>query len=67
MSLREYLLHVYFDPDALPVSCHRYYRERIGAEKTSSRQIALDVSHTAHMLPPKCPAGIHGMSWEWPA
>lgn len=66
VSLREYLLHVYFHPDALPASCHRYYRERIGAEKTSSRQIALDVSHTAHMLPPKCPAGIHGMSWEWP-
>ncbi|MEU3958542.1 XRE family transcriptional regulator [Streptomyces buecherae] len=67
VHLREYLLHVYFHPDALPASCHRYYRERIGAEKRSSRRLALDVSHSAHMLPIRCPAGVHGMSWEWPA
>ncbi|MBB5934217.1 XRE family transcriptional regulator [Streptomyces zagrosensis] len=66
VNLREYLLHVYFHPDALPVSCHRYYREHLGAEQRYSRRIAIDVSHTAHMLPIRCPAGIHGMSWEWP-
>ncbi|MFF5719532.1 XRE family transcriptional regulator [Streptomyces buecherae] len=67
VHLREYLLHVYFHPDALPASCHRYYREQIGAEKRNSRRIALDVSHSAHMLPIRCPAGVHGMNWEWPA
>lgn len=67
VNLREYLLHVYFHPDALPMSCHRYYREQIGAEQRYSRRIALDVSHSAHMLPIRCPAGVHGMSWEWPA
>ncbi|WP_232109904.1 XRE family transcriptional regulator [Streptomyces buecherae] len=66
VHLREYLLHVYFHPDALPAGCHRYYREQIGAEKRNSRRIALDVSHSAHMLPIRCPAGVHGMSWEWP-
>ncbi|MFE6774762.1 XRE family transcriptional regulator [Streptomyces sp. NPDC057702] len=67
VHLREYLLHVYFHPDALPASVHRYYREQIGAEQRYSRRIALDVSHSAHMLPIRCPAGVHGMSWEWPA
>ncbi|MGP3980102.1 XRE family transcriptional regulator [Streptomyces sp. KR80] len=66
VSLREFLLHVYFHPAALPVSCHPYYLERIGAERRYRHRIPLDVSHTAHMLPTKCPAGIHGMSWEWP-
>ncbi|MFE6743005.1 RAD23 family protein [Streptomyces tubercidicus] len=67
VNLREFLLHVYFHPAALPVSCHPYYLERIGAERRYTHRIPLDVSHSAHMLPTKCPAGIYGMSWEWPA
>ncbi|MER0241600.1 helix-turn-helix transcriptional regulator [Streptomyces sp. HSW2009] len=66
INLREYLLHVYFHPKALPVTCHRYYREQIGAAQRSSRRIALDISHSAHMLPTRCPAGVHGMAWDWP-
>ncbi len=66
VHLSEYMLHVYFHPDALPAGCHRYYRERIGAEKRNSRRLARDVSHSAHMLPIRCPAGVHDMSWEWP-
>ncbi|UQA91926.1 XRE family transcriptional regulator [Streptomyces halobius] len=66
VNLREYLLHVYFHPAALPLTCHRYYREHIGAGKRCTSRIALDALHTAHMLPVRCPAGVHGMSWEWP-
>ncbi|TJZ54676.1 hypothetical protein FCH28_14270 [Streptomyces piniterrae] len=66
VNLREYLLHVYFHAAALPLTCHRYYREHIGAEKRCTSRIALDALHTAHMLPVRCPAGVHGMSWEWP-
>ncbi|MFE0188082.1 multiprotein-bridging factor 1 family protein [Streptomyces sp. NPDC058989] len=65
-SPREYLLHVCFHPDALPMACHRYFRERIDAPMRYTRRIALDVSHTSHVLLDKCPPGVHGMSWEWP-
>ncbi|WP_431046791.1 hypothetical protein ACQUSR_32450 [Streptomyces sp. P1-3] len=67
VNLRDYLLHVYFHPAALPVGCRSYYRERIGAEARNTRRISLDISHSAHMLPVRCPAGIHGMAWDWPA
>ncbi|MGC5343045.1 helix-turn-helix domain-containing protein [Streptomyces sp. DT171] len=66
VNLREYLLHVYFHPSAPPASCHRYFRENITAEKLRNHRIPLDASYTAHVLPAKCPPGIHGMSWEWP-
>ncbi|MEU6479850.1 XRE family transcriptional regulator [Streptomyces sp. NPDC047017] len=65
-SPHEFLLHVCFQPDALPTSCHRYFKERIGAPLRYERRIGLDVSHASHMLLHKCPPGVHGMSWEWP-
>lgn len=65
-SPHEFLLHLCFHPDALPSSCHRYSRERIGGPKRSERRTVLDVSHTSHMLLHRCPPGVYGMSWEWP-
>jgi hypothetical protein len=62
----EYLLHVCFHPDALPTRCQRFFRERIDAPMRYERRVALDVSHTSHMLLHKCLPGVHGMSWEWP-
>ncbi|MET7270915.1 XRE family transcriptional regulator [Streptomyces flaveolus] len=62
----EYLLHVCFHPDALPTRCQRFFRERIDAPMRYERRVALDVSHTSHMLLHKCLPGAHGMSWEWP-
>ncbi|RDG37385.1 XRE family transcriptional regulator [Streptomyces corynorhini] len=66
VRLREYLLHVYFHPAALPVVGHRYYRERSGARKSYNHRVVLDASHTVHAAAGRCPAGIHGISWEWP-
>lgn len=66
-TLRQYFLHVYFHPEALPVNCFRYYREQVGAEQRHTCRMALDVSHSAHMLAARCPVGIHGMCWEWPS
>lgn len=66
VSPRQYLLHAYFHPDALPVRCHKYYRERTGAPYTDLRPLVLDASHTAHALATKCSAGVYGMCWEWP-
>ncbi|MFH8369345.1 helix-turn-helix domain-containing protein [Streptomyces sp. NPDC018031] len=65
-GLREYLLHVCFHPAALPRSCHGYYREAFGAERRHQRRIGPDASHSAHILPARCPVGVHGISWEWP-
>ncbi|HET6857874.1 MAG TPA: helix-turn-helix transcriptional regulator [Streptomyces sp.] len=65
-TLRAYLLHVRFHPLALPVSCHHYYREQIGAPPRHRHRVELDVSHTAHLAPAKCPPGVYGMEWEWP-
>ncbi|MCS0638772.1 hypothetical protein NX801_24570 [Streptomyces sp. LP05-1] len=65
VPLRAYLLHVRFHPLAPPVSCHHYYRERIGAEPRHRHRVVLDVSGTAHLLPAKCPPGVYGIEWEW--
>ncbi|MEV7084941.1 XRE family transcriptional regulator [Streptomyces sp. NPDC093085] len=67
VRLRDYLLHVYFHPDALPAVCHRYYREHSEAEMSYNHRVALDASHTVHSAPGRCPAGIYGISWEWPS
>ncbi|MFI0237836.1 hypothetical protein [Streptomyces sp. NPDC016845] len=63
--LRTYLLHVRFDPLALPTRCHYSYRERLGVEPRQRHRVELDASHTAHLLPAKCPPGVYGLEWEW--
>ncbi|WP_340562054.1 helix-turn-helix domain-containing protein [Streptomyces sp. GSL17-111] len=66
VDLREYLLHVHFDPAAPPARCYRSYRESFHTDVRETRPVALDASHSAHLLPPKCPVGVHGVLWEWP-
>ncbi|RPK54879.1 hypothetical protein EES43_27825 [Streptomyces sp. ADI96-02] len=64
--LRDYLLHVYFHPAALPEVCHRYYRETYDAEPAYRHRMAPDASHSVHSAPSRCPAGVHGISWQRP-
>ncbi|WP_206314044.1 XRE family transcriptional regulator [Streptomyces coryli] len=66
VSLREFLLHIHFDEAAPPAACFKYYRDSFTARRREVRRIALDVSRTAHLLPAKCRAGVHGIFWEWP-
>ncbi|MFH8366839.1 helix-turn-helix domain-containing protein [Streptomyces sp. NPDC018031] len=66
-NLREYLLQVCFDAAAVPVSCHKYYRRRTDTEREQVARVVIDPSHTTHLFPGKCPAGVHGIFWEWPA
>ncbi|MET9825774.1 helix-turn-helix transcriptional regulator [Streptomyces sp. NPDC006349] len=63
--LRTYLLHVRFHPSALPTRCHYFYRARLGDEPRQRHRVELDASHTAHLLPAKCPPGVYGLEWEW--
>ncbi|MEV4975911.1 hypothetical protein [Streptomyces scopuliridis] len=62
--LRDYLLHVYFHPAALPELCHRYYRESHEAQASYNRRVVPDASHSVHSAPGRCPAGVHGISWQ---
>ncbi|WP_129771343.1 XRE family transcriptional regulator [Streptomyces sp. L-9-10] len=62
--LRDYLLQVYFHPAALPEVCHRYYRESYEAEASYNHRVAPDASHSVHSAPGRCPAGVHGISWQ---
>ncbi|MEV0122259.1 helix-turn-helix transcriptional regulator [Streptomyces sp. NPDC050703] len=64
-SLRTYLLHVRFHPLATPSSCHYFYRERLDGEARQRHRVLLDTSHTAHLLPAKCPPGVYGLEWQW--
>ncbi|MFF4983914.1 XRE family transcriptional regulator [Streptomyces sp. NPDC001046] len=64
--LRDHLLQVYFHPAALPVACHRYYRERSTAPHAYNHRLLPDASHSVHSAPGRCPAGIHGIAWRWP-
>ncbi|MET9438457.1 helix-turn-helix transcriptional regulator [Streptomyces sp. NPDC006551] len=65
LHVRQYLLHVYFHPDALPSSVYGYYRERDGAPRRDIRLLALSGSGTAHILPADASAGVHGIFWKW--
>lgn len=65
VSLRTYLLHVRFHPLATPTSCHYFYRERLDDEARQRHRVPLDTSHTAHLLPAKCPPGVYGLEWQW--
>ncbi|MGD9482266.1 hypothetical protein WDH52_03240 [Streptomyces sp. TRM70308] len=66
VNLREYLLHVHFDPAALPARSYRSYRENFHTDTRETRPVPLDASHCAHLLPAKCHIGVHGILWEWP-
>ncbi|MEU6389520.1 hypothetical protein [Streptomyces sp. NPDC046939] len=63
--LRTYFLHVRFHPLALPARCHYSYRERLGVEPRRRHRVELDASHSAHLIPAKCPPGVYGLEWEW--
>ncbi|MGW4724544.1 hypothetical protein [Streptomyces sp. NPDC004291] len=63
--LRTYLLQVRFHPSAVPSTCRHYYRAQLGAEPRNRQLAPLDASHTAHLLPMKCPPGAYGVEWQW--
>ncbi|MGW0233312.1 hypothetical protein ACWDZ5_04805 [Streptomyces sp. NPDC002996] len=63
--LREYLLHVYFHPEAVPESCQTYYRPGRAMELQQRSTIVPDTSHSVFLLPARCLPGIHGIGWKW--
>ncbi|MGW5086941.1 hypothetical protein [Streptomyces coelicoflavus] len=63
VPVRQYLLHIFFHPRHLPSAVHGYYRHNSEAEREEIRPLGLDASHSVHILPAKCQAGIYGIAW----
>ncbi|GGM50366.1 hypothetical protein GCM10012275_21550 [Longimycelium tulufanense] len=61
----EYILQVHFDSARLPVRCHRYRQRHIGAPQEDVSPLWIGTSHTAHIVLPEAPPGVHGICWEW--
>ncbi|MET9253441.1 helix-turn-helix transcriptional regulator [Streptomyces sp. NPDC003717] len=66
LSVRQYLLHVYFHPRHVPSAAYGYYREHGEAPRAHRQPLTPDASHSVHILPAKCGAGVHGIAWTAP-
>ncbi|MEU3661894.1 hypothetical protein AB0E77_19390 [Streptomyces sp. NPDC032940] len=66
VPVRQYLLHIFFHPRHLPSAVHGYYRHNSQAQPGEIRPLGLDASHSVHILPAKCHAGIYGIAWRRP-
>ncbi|GAB1332610.1 hypothetical protein [Streptomyces sennicomposti] len=63
VPVRQYLLHVFFHPRHTPTAVYGYYRHRSRAARENVRPLALDASHSVHVMPARCAAGIYGIHW----
>ncbi|WP_225827585.1 hypothetical protein [Streptomyces naphthomycinicus] len=64
VPVRQYLLHIFFHPERLPSAVYGYYKQASGAERQDIRPLVLDASHSVHIMPAKCSAGIYGIAWN---
>ncbi|MGW4274711.1 hypothetical protein ACWEGQ_20645 [Streptomyces seoulensis] len=64
VPVRQYLLHVFFHPRNPPPAVYGYYRHSSRAARENVRPLALDASHSVHILPAKCRPGIYGVCWN---
>ncbi|MFD7668155.1 helix-turn-helix domain-containing protein [Streptomyces sp. NPDC059788] len=64
LSARQYLLHIYFHPRHVPSATYGYFRQNTEAPRSDMRPLSLDASHSVHILPAKCNAGVYGILWK---
>ncbi|MFG3281532.1 hypothetical protein [Streptomyces sp. NPDC048111] len=64
VPVRHYLLHIFFHPRHLPSSVYGYYRQSSERAAEDIRPLSLDASHSVHIMPAKCQAGIYGIAWK---
>ena len=60
LPMRQYLLEVRFDRDALPASCTRI----AGTQEVA--RLELDPAYAVHLLDTDAEAGTTGIRWRWP-
>ncbi|MEU6282307.1 helix-turn-helix transcriptional regulator [Streptomyces sp. NPDC047028] len=62
VPVRQYLLHIFFHPRHVPSAVYGYYGHNSEAGPEEIRPLSLDASHSVHILPAKCHAGIY--AWK---
>jgi hypothetical protein len=62
-----YTLETCFSPDDLPMNLRQVQLEDAHAEENIVRPLVLNRWHRAHASIEHPVAGLHGLSWEWPA
>jgi hypothetical protein len=60
LPMRQYLLEIRFDPDALPAAVFHVQ------DGQDCQRLELDTEHSVHVVDTDCTAGITGVRWEWP-
>jgi len=61
-----YVLHVRFNPPALPVRCYRYDTETRLRSDEGGAELFLDPHHMVHTVERGAPPGLYGIRWTWP-
>lgn len=61
----QYVLQVRFAPNALPVRCHRFVRQRAEGPELDGADLTLGAYRTAHLVAADVRPGILGIRWDW--
>ncbi|MCK8679058.1 MULTISPECIES: hypothetical protein [Streptomyces] len=62
----QYVLHVRFDPAALPVRCRRFAQSGAGAPRTGRTELTLSGRHrSVHVVEQGVRPGMLGIEWDW--
>jgi hypothetical protein len=62
-SIRQYVLEIVFDPEAMPARCYAVREPTRG--KTTRRELQLDGTHSARMVLLDASPGTYRIEWEW--
>jgi hypothetical protein len=61
----QYVLRVCFDPDALPVQCHRFTARCADGPEEDTAGLTLDSHHCVHFVSTDLEPGVLGIRWDW--
>ena len=59
------VLRVRFDAGAVPVACYRYHRPNQEPAESSTEELPIGASLTAHSIVLNGQVGVHGIRWDW--
>ncbi|HJP74343.1 MAG TPA: hypothetical protein VJ914_08745 [Pseudonocardiaceae bacterium] len=59
------VIRVQFDPAAVPVACYRYHRPNQEPAESSTDELSIGASLTAHSIVLNGQVGVHGIRWDW--
>jgi hypothetical protein len=59
------VLRVQFRSDAVPVACYRYHRPNQEPAESSTEELPIGASLSAHSIVLNGQVGVHGVRWDW--